>query len=182
VSVNFRRRLRGCPDETITWLVSSQQQSRIATISSVSGASAPKARSISCFDKLAANRSQTPSKDFEMKTGPFGQGTLDRGWQDRTRDARHRPDADGALRCAAQRLGGDRHSRAIEAQAERILALIVTKPDSTLEELKAVLAADGHAFSVSRCRASSSAGTSRSKKDRARRRAGAAGRPEEAGG
>jgi transposase len=45
--------------------------------------------------------------------------------------------------------GGDRRSRAIEAQADRILALIAAKPDSTLEELKASLAADGHAFSVS---------------------------------
>jgi len=45
--------------------------------------------------------------------------------------------------------GGDRRSQAIEAQAERILALTAAKPDSTLEELKASLASDGHAFSVS---------------------------------
>jgi transposase len=45
--------------------------------------------------------------------------------------------------------GGDRRSRAIEAQADRILALIAAKPDSTLEELKSALAADGHAFSIS---------------------------------
>jgi transposase len=45
--------------------------------------------------------------------------------------------------------GGYRRSQAIEAQAERILALIAGKPDSTLEELKAALVADGHAFSVS---------------------------------
>jgi transposase len=45
--------------------------------------------------------------------------------------------------------GGDRRSQAIEAQAERILALIAAKSDSTLEELKAALAADGHSFSVS---------------------------------
>jgi transposase len=45
--------------------------------------------------------------------------------------------------------GGDRRSRAIEAQAERILALITAGPDSTLEELNAALASDGHAFSVS---------------------------------
>lgn len=50
---------------------------------------------------------------------------------------------------AAKPQGGDRRSRAIEAQADRILALIATKPDSTLEELKAALAGDGHAFSVS---------------------------------
>jgi len=45
--------------------------------------------------------------------------------------------------------GGDRRSQAIEAQAERILVLIAARPDGTLEELKAALAADGHAFSVS---------------------------------
>ena len=45
--------------------------------------------------------------------------------------------------------GGDWRSKAIEAQAERILALIAAKPDSTLEELKAAFAADGHAFSIS---------------------------------
>src|SRR5262249_29966581 len=45
--------------------------------------------------------------------------------------------------------GGDRRSQAIDAQAKRILALIAAKPDSTLDELKAALAADGHAFSVS---------------------------------
>jgi transposase len=45
--------------------------------------------------------------------------------------------------------GGDRRSQAIEAQAERILTLIAAKSDSTLEELKAALAADGHSFSVS---------------------------------
>lgn len=50
---------------------------------------------------------------------------------------------------AAKPQGGDRRSRAIEAQADRILALIATKPDSTLEELKAALAADGHTFRVS---------------------------------
>ena len=45
--------------------------------------------------------------------------------------------------------GDDRRSQAIKAQAERILALIAGKPDSTLEELKAALVADGHTFSVS---------------------------------
>ena len=50
---------------------------------------------------------------------------------------------------AAKPQGGDRRSKAIEAQAERILALIAAKPDSTLEELKAAFAADGHAFSIS---------------------------------
>lgn len=48
-----------------------------------------------------------------------------------------------------KRQGGDRRSQAIEAQAERILALIEAKSDSTLEELKAALAADGHVFSIS---------------------------------
>ena len=37
---------------------------------------------------------------------------------------------------APKRQGGDRRSQAIEAQAERILALIAAKPDSTLEELE----------------------------------------------
>jgi transposase len=45
--------------------------------------------------------------------------------------------------------GGDRRSHAIEAQADRILALIAAKTDSTLEELKAALAADGYTFSTS---------------------------------
>jgi transposase len=45
--------------------------------------------------------------------------------------------------------GGDRRSRAIEAQAEGILALVAAKRDSTLEELRAALAAKGHAFSAS---------------------------------
>ncbi|SPP98204.1 transposase [Bradyrhizobium vignae] len=44
---------------------------------------------------------------------------------------------------------GDRRSHAIDAQAERILALIAAKRDSTLEELKAAHAADGHTFSDS---------------------------------
>jgi transposase len=48
-----------------------------------------------------------------------------------------------------KRQGGDRRSRAIEAQGERILALIGAKSDSTLEELRAALAADGHRFSLS---------------------------------
>jgi transposase len=50
---------------------------------------------------------------------------------------------------APRRQGGDRRSQAIEAQGERILALIEAKSDSTLEELKAALAADGHLFSIS---------------------------------
>lgn len=45
--------------------------------------------------------------------------------------------------------GGDRRSRAIEARAERILVLVAAKPDSTLEELRAALVAEGHAFSAS---------------------------------
>ena len=45
--------------------------------------------------------------------------------------------------------GGDRRSQAIEAQADRILALVAAKADSTLEELKAALAVDGHSFSIS---------------------------------
>jgi transposase len=45
--------------------------------------------------------------------------------------------------------GGDRRSQAIETQAERILALVAAKPDSTLEELKAALSKEGGAFSIS---------------------------------
>jgi transposase len=45
--------------------------------------------------------------------------------------------------------GGDRRSQAIEAKAERILARVAAKRDSTLEELRAVLAAEGRAFSLS---------------------------------
>ena len=45
--------------------------------------------------------------------------------------------------------GGDRRSRAIEAQADRILALIAAKSDSTLEEMRTALAAEGHSFSKS---------------------------------
>ncbi len=45
--------------------------------------------------------------------------------------------------------GGDRRSRAIEAQAQRILGVVAAKPDSTLEELKAALGAEGHSFSIS---------------------------------
>lgn len=45
--------------------------------------------------------------------------------------------------------GGDRRARAIEAQAERILALVAAKPDGTLEELKTALASEGHRFSTS---------------------------------
>jgi transposase len=48
-----------------------------------------------------------------------------------------------------KRQGGDRRSQAIEAQAGRLLALIEAKSDSTLEELKAALAADGQVFSIS---------------------------------
>ena len=45
--------------------------------------------------------------------------------------------------------GGDRRSRGIEAQADRILALIAAKSDSTLEEMRTALAAEGHSFSKS---------------------------------
>ena len=45
--------------------------------------------------------------------------------------------------------GGDQRSRAIEAQADRILALVAAKCDSTLEEMRAALAAEGHNFSTS---------------------------------
>jgi transposase len=43
-------------------------------------------------------------------------------------------------------LGGDRRSGRIEAQAGRILGLLATTPDITVEELRAALATHGHAF------------------------------------
>jgi transposase len=45
--------------------------------------------------------------------------------------------------------GGDRRSKVIEAQADRILTLVADKPDITLEELKAALVLQSHTFSVS---------------------------------
>ncbi len=43
-------------------------------------------------------------------------------------------------------LGGDRRSGRIEAQASLILDLLAETPDITVEELRAALAAHGHAF------------------------------------
>ena len=43
-------------------------------------------------------------------------------------------------------LGGDRRSGRIEAQAELALGLLAETPDITVEELRAALAARGHAF------------------------------------
>ncbi|WGS19191.1 hypothetical protein [Bradyrhizobium sp. ISRA463] len=60
--------------------------------------------------------------------------------------------------------GGDRRSQAIEAQPERILALIAAEPDSTLEELKAALPPMDIRSAPPRCLASSSVARSRSKK------------------
>jgi transposase len=50
---------------------------------------------------------------------------------------------------APKPMGGDRRSAAIEAQAETILSLMAATPDSTLAELQAALAEQGHRFSVS---------------------------------
>jgi transposase len=44
------------------------------------------------------------------------------------------------------RLGGDRRSGRVEAQAELILRLLGETPDATLEELRAVLAEHGQSF------------------------------------
>ncbi len=74
-----------------------------------------------------------------------GCGALSRGVSSAIRWVAQARDGRGDTEAA----GGDRRSQAIEAQAERILALIAAKSDSTLEELRAALAADGHAFSVS---------------------------------
>lgn len=60
-----------------------------------------------------------------------------------------RVDRDPLGGASARDGGSDRRSQAIEAQGERILALIAAELDSTLEELKAALAVDGHAFSIS---------------------------------
>lgn len=49
---------------------------------------------------------------------------------------------------AAKPRGDDRLSERIEAQAERILALVAAQDDLTLAEIRAHLAADGHRFSV----------------------------------
>ena len=43
-------------------------------------------------------------------------------------------------------LGGDRRSGRIEAQAALVLGLLAETPDITVEELRAALAARGHAF------------------------------------
>ncbi len=43
-------------------------------------------------------------------------------------------------------LGGDRRSGRIEAQADLVLGLLAETPDLTVEELRAALAARGHAF------------------------------------
>ena len=56
-------------------------------------------------------------------------------------------DASGDL--APKAMGGDRRSAAIEAQAGTILSLVAATPDSTLAELQAALAENGHRFSVS---------------------------------
>lgn len=50
---------------------------------------------------------------------------------------------------APKKLGGDRRSKAIEAQANIILALVADKPDITLEEMRIALLVKGHSFSVS---------------------------------
>ena len=84
---------------------------------------------------------------------------VERGMSRREAAAHFRVGVSSAIRWVTQaretgevtpkRQGGDRRSQAIEAQAERILALIEAKPDSTLEDPKAALAADGHVFSIS---------------------------------
>jgi transposase len=49
---------------------------------------------------------------------------------------------------AARAMGGDRHSRRIEAQAELILALVSQTNDITLMELQTKLAEQGHRFAI----------------------------------
>lgn len=49
---------------------------------------------------------------------------------------------------AAKLRGGDRLSHRLEAQAERIHALIAEKDDLTLSEIRARLAEDGYHFAI----------------------------------
>ena len=56
-------------------------------------------------------------------------------------------EATGDLRPKPQ--GGDRRSKAIEAEAETIVSLVAETPDATLAEIQAALAEKGHRFSVS---------------------------------
>jgi transposase len=48
-----------------------------------------------------------------------------------------------------KRQGGDRRSKAIEAQADFILSLLGPEGDATLAEIQAALATAGHSFSIS---------------------------------
>ncbi|RXF67209.1 hypothetical protein [Hansschlegelia zhihuaiae] len=77
--------------------------------------------------------------------------------------------------------GGDRHSGRVEAQAALILALLDEKDDITLAELQARLAEHGHGFGLGTLWWFFAA-RDHLEKDRARRGAGAARRPEAAAG
>ncbi len=80
-------------------------------------------------------------------------------------------------RSSAKPKGGDTRSHRIEAFAGVILAAVEARKDVTLDELVAMLdATTASALPAARCTASSPGGRSRSKKDGARQRAGAAGR------
>ena len=77
---------------------------------------------------------------------------------------------------APKPMGGDRRSQSTEAHGDRILALIGESPDLTLAEIQAALARDGIAVGlVSIWRFFQRHGIS-FKKNRARQRAGQAGR------
>jgi len=82
------------------------------------------------------------------------------GGMSRRRAAAHfRVGVSSAIRWAAQAeatgdlqpkpQGGDRRSKAIEAEAETIVSLVAETPDATLAEIQAALAEKGSRFSVS---------------------------------
>src|SRR3954453_9520392 len=79
-------------------------------------------------------------------------------------------------------LGGDRRSGRIEARAGLILGLVEATPDITLEELRTALAARGVAVGYGGLRRFFAPRRVTRKKDRARGRAGEAGRPEATSG
>jgi transposase len=78
--------------------------------------------------------------------------------------------------------GGDQRSARIEAHAPLILGMVENTPDVTLESFARRWPSKGSALALPRCGASSHAGGSRSKKDRACLRAGSPRRPDAARG
>ena len=79
-------------------------------------------------------------------------------------------------------LGGDRRSGRIEAHKETILALLKETPDAAIEEFRRSLAEKGLVFGERTVRRFLIRHAITRKKDRARERAGPAGRQETAAG